>query len=100
MIYMIYIFRRYMIYKWMHAPRACACLYTNGKRWPHIRAGSLNATLEFDGTIEAGSGMETQAIYAGIYGESTRDYSPFLTLPGALALLRWLKPLLPFHIYI
>ena len=79
-------------YKWMHAPRACACLYTNGKRWPHIRASSLNVTLEFDGTIEAGSGMETQAIYAGIYDESTRDYSPFLTLPGALALLRWLKP--------
>lgn len=81
-------------YKWMHTPRGCACLYTNtNQRWPHIRTGSLNLTLGEEGTgAAAAAGIETQAIYAGTYDESTRDYSPFLALPGSLALLRWLKP--------
>jgi hypothetical protein len=31
-------------------------------------------------------------VYAGVYDESTRDYGPFLVLPAALKLLRWLQP--------
>ena len=74
-------------------PRACACLYTNGKRWEHIRASSLNITLPTDShNATPVVGMETEAIYAGIYDESTRDYAPFLTIPAAIALLGWLNP--------
>jgi isopenicillin-N epimerase len=78
-------------YKWMMTPRQCACLYTSpaaGARWEHINTATLNVTLPGG----AGVGMATEAIYAGVYDESTRDYAPFLALPGALALLRWMGP--------
>jgi hypothetical protein len=74
-------------------PRACACLYTNGKHWGHIRGSSLNTALHAEShTATPVTGIETEGIYAGIYDESTRDYAPFLTIPAAVALLRWLNP--------
>ena len=79
-------------YKWMMTPRQCACLYTNpaaSARWEHIHTASLNVTLP---GMESAPSMESEAIYAGNYDESTRDYAPFLALPGALALLRWMGP--------
>lgn len=72
-------------------PRACACLYTNGRRWEHIQAASLNTTLGSH-TAATVAGVETEAIYAGVYDESTRDYAPFLTIPGAMELRHWLNP--------
>lgn len=73
-------------------PRACACLYTNGRRWEHIQSTSLNTTLGPHTAATVVAGVETEAIYAGVYDESTRDYAPFLTIPGAMQLRRWLNP--------
>ena len=50
-------------------------------------AGQLNVLLS-DTKPHSTVGMESEAVYAGVYDESTRDYSPYLALPTALAILR------------
>ena len=60
-------------------------------RWRHIASRKLNVTLPSVARGDS-AGMETEHIFAGVYDESTRDYAPFLALPGALAVFRWLEP--------